>query len=91
MIKSAAAIFAGVIGLDRHASGEVSPFWANAWRLYKKIPASLVLGLMGSMVVVLSHGLVDHAFFLTDLAFAFFLIVGIAQKLWERQVDSPAA
>ncbi|MBN1992278.1 MAG: O-antigen ligase family protein [Anaerolineae bacterium] len=64
-------------------------FWANARRLYQKTAAPLVLGLMGSMVVFLSHGLVDNAYFLVDLAFTFFLTVGIIQRLGE-QVEAPA-
>jgi O-antigen ligase len=56
-------------------------FWLNAWNLYRKIPASLVLGLMGSMVVFLTHGLVDNSFFLVDLAFVFFLTMGVVQTL----------
>jgi putative inorganic carbon (HCO3(-)) transporter len=58
-------------------------FWFNAWRLYQRMPVSLVLGLMGSMVVFLSHGLVDNAYFLVDLAFTFFLTLGVVQKLAE--------
>ncbi len=59
-------------------------FWLAAWRLlYQKQPAPLILGLMGSMVVFLSHGLVDNSYFLVDLAFAFFLTVGIVQRLTE--------
>jgi hypothetical protein len=56
-------------------------FWQNAWKLYQMVPASLVLGLMGSMVVLLTHGLVDNSFFLVDLAFIFFLTAGIVQTL----------
>jgi O-antigen ligase len=58
-------------------------FWVNAWRLYQKTPRPLVLGLIGSMIVFLSHGLVDHSYFLVDLAFTFFLAVGVVQKLAE--------
>jgi putative inorganic carbon (HCO3(-)) transporter len=58
-------------------------FWANAWRLYQKTQAPLVLGLMGSMIVFLSHGLVDNSYFLVDLAFTFFLTIGVVQKLVE--------
>jgi len=57
-------------------------FWLNTWKLYRKIPSALVLGLMGSMVVFLTHGLVDNSFFLVDLAFIFFLVTGIGQTLW---------
>ncbi|GIK43257.1 MAG: hypothetical protein BroJett011_70900 [Chloroflexota bacterium] len=56
-------------------------FWRNAWRLYQKAPGPLVLGLMGNMVVFLAHGLVDNSYFLVDLAFTFFLTVGVVQGL----------
>ncbi len=59
-------------------------FWLTAWRLYKKIPEPFVLGLMGSMAVFLSHGLIDNAYFLVDLAFVFFLTAGLVQGLADR-------
>lgn len=62
-------------------------FWRTAWRLYRQQPEPLVLGLMGSMVVFLSHGLVDNAYFLVDLAFAFFLTLGLVQGLAEREQE----
>ena len=58
-------------------------FWRTAWSLYLRRPVPLILGLMGSMAVFLSHGLVDNSFFLVDLAFAFFLVMGLAQGLAE--------
>jgi O-antigen ligase len=58
-------------------------FWVNAWRLYHQLPEPFVLGLMGSMVVFLSHGLIDNAYFLVDLAFIFFLSSGLVQRLLE--------
>jgi O-antigen ligase len=58
-------------------------FWINAWRLYQKTPNPLGLGLIGSMIAFLSHGFVDNSFFLVDLAFTFFLTVGVMQKLVE--------
>ena len=54
-------------------------FWRQAWRLYQRRPTPLVLGLMGSMVVTLSHGLIDNAYFLVDLAYVFFLTMGVVQ------------
>ncbi len=55
-------------------------FWRVAWRLYRRqgtqATRALTLGLMASMVASLAHGLVDHSFFLVDLAFIFFLITG---------------
>jgi len=58
-------------------------YWRNAGQLYRRQFSPLLLGLMGSMVIFLGHGLVDNAYFLVDLAFAFFLNVGIVQRLSE--------
>jgi hypothetical protein len=66
-------------------------FWRSAWRLYRRRPEPLVLGLMGSMIIFLSHGLVDNSYFLVDLAFAFFLTVGIVQRLREQKNPEPMA
>lgn len=44
----------------------------------------LAVGLSGALVAMLAHGLVDHSFFLVDLAFTFFLILGVAVWLEER-------
>lgn len=63
-------------------------FWRNAWQLYKHRFDALTLGMIGSMVVFLGHGLVDNSYFLVDLAFAFFLIAGLVQRLVE-QVSEP--
>ena len=62
-------------------------YWHSAWRLFSREVSPLVLGLMGSMVVFLSHGLVDNSYFLVDLAFAFFLNVGLIQGLSESDVS----
>ncbi|MBP6015900.1 MAG: O-antigen ligase family protein [Candidatus Promineofilum sp.] len=43
-------------------------------------------GLSGALAAVLAHGLVDHSFFLIDLAFAFFLILGVSVWIGERQL-----
>jgi O-antigen ligase len=56
-------------------------FWLQAWHLYQRWPAPLALGLMGSMAVFLSHGLIDNSYFLVDLAFVFFLTAGLVQGL----------
>jgi len=42
---------------------------------------ALALGLMGSMVNFLAHGLVDASYFVVDLAFVFFLTLGITEWL----------
>jgi O-antigen ligase len=60
-------------------------FWRLAWPLYRRLPETgvraMTLGLMASMVATLAHGLVDNAFFLVDLAFIFFLTLGVIGKL----------
>jgi hypothetical protein len=38
----------------------------------------VAVGLAGSLAAILAHGLVDHSFFLIDLAYAFFLLLGTA-------------
>jgi hypothetical protein len=35
-------------------------------------------GLSGALAAMLVHGLVDHSFFLVDLAFGFYLLTGMA-------------
>jgi hypothetical protein len=65
-------------------------FWRAAWRLYRSQPEPLVLGLLGSMAIFVSHGLVDNSYFLVDLAFAFFLVVGLVQRLAEQHLDQPS-
>jgi O-antigen ligase len=41
-------------------------------------------GLGGALAAMLAHGLVDHSFFLVDLAFTFYLILGVAVWLSSR-------
>lgn len=38
----------------------------------------VAVGFAGSLAAMLAHGLVDHSFFLIDLSFVFFLILGVA-------------
>ena len=60
-------------------------FWSLAWRLYRRQAEGearlLILGLMASMAAALAHGLLDNSFFLVDLAFIFFLTIGVIGKL----------
>jgi O-antigen ligase len=44
----------------------------------------VVVGLAAALADMLVHGLVDHAFFLVDLAFAFYLLLGTA--VWLQEV-----
>lgn len=58
-------------------------FFRRGWHLYRSLPEGsdrlLVLGLMAGMVNFVAHGLVDNAFFLVDLAFAFMLMLALIQ------------
>ena len=61
-------------------------FWRMALPLRKlrdRDRRALALGLMGSMADLLAHGLVDHSFFLIDLAFAFCLTLALTKALSE--------
>jgi O-antigen ligase len=72
----------GVIGLAVAIWLLVS-FFRRAWKAYRRLPEGntrlLVLGLMGGMINVVAHGLVDNAFFLVDLAFALMLMLALVQ------------
>lgn len=48
----------------------------------------IAAGLAGSLAAMLAHGLVDHSLFLIDLAFVFFLILGVAVWMAERPPES---
>ncbi len=74
------AVRLGVAGLLVFGWLQVA-FWRLAWRLYQRRPLPLLLGLMGSMAATLAHGLIDNSYFLVDLAFVFFLTVGLVQGL----------
>jgi O-antigen ligase len=61
----------------------LAAFFRRAWRLYRGLPKGneqlLVVGLMAGMINFVAHGLVDNAFFLVDLAFAFMLMLALIQ------------
>ena len=59
-------------------------FWRLALPLRRLVDPerrALAIGLMGSMVSFLAHGLVDASYFVIDLAFAFFLALGVVEWL----------
>jgi O-antigen ligase len=71
--------------------------WMVAWlirllrRLGEKVTAvwqPIVIGLSAALIDILVHGLVDHSFFLVDLAFAFYLLLGTA--VWLQSHPNPA-
>ncbi len=62
-------------------------FWRTAFPL-RRYPdpdaRALAIGLMGGIADMLAHGLVDHSFFLIDLAYAFFLALAVVERLSEN-------
>lgn len=48
-------------------------------------------GLSGALAAMLAHGLVDHSFFLIDLAFTFFLLLGICVWMAERPFEDSSS
>jgi O-antigen ligase len=60
-------------------------FFSKVLRLYRQLDdrdlKALLLGLMASMVAFLAHGLIDNSYFLVDLAFVFFLTLGMITKV----------
>ncbi|MCP4422288.1 MAG: hypothetical protein GY805_37240, partial [Chloroflexi bacterium] len=48
----------------------------------------LVVGLGAALTGMLLHGLVDHSFFLVDLAFAFYLLLGTAVWLQDHESEN---
>jgi O-antigen ligase len=71
----------GIPGLVAGAWLQIG-FWRLALplrRLNDRDQRALAIGLMGAMVSFVAHGLVDASYFLIDLAYVFFLILGCAQ------------
>jgi len=80
----------GIFGLAASIWLQVA-FWRLALPLRRLEDAdnrALALGLMGGMANLVAHGLVDHSFFLIDLAFTFFLFLGLAQALASGQAPN---
>jgi O-antigen ligase len=69
-------------------------FWSGAIKIYRRLTdqtlKALLLGLMGSMLAFIVHGLIDNSFFLVDLAYTFFLSLGLVELLRSEAADSAA-
>jgi O-antigen ligase len=71
--------------------------WEAGRALYRAIRRAdaqwlpVAAGLGGSLAAMLTHGLVDHSFFLIDLAFVFYLILGVAVWLNEHALQPAPA
>ncbi len=60
--------------------------WHLPWRILARVPAEwrpVAIAVAGSIAQMLAHGMVDHSFFLVDLAFVFFLLLGLV--IWLRE------
>ena len=63
-------------------------FWRSTFTFYQKlhssnslIPLAIVIGLMGNMVNLLAHGLVDNSVYVIDLAYVFAFILALSTRL----------
>jgi O-antigen ligase len=75
----------GLLGLVV-GSGLIVGMGRQIWRALGQKGSShwpLALGLAGALTHLLLHGLVDHSLFLVDLAFSFFLLLGLSTRLGE--------
>jgi O-antigen ligase len=79
----------GIVGLAAGVWMQVA-FWRLAWGTQKRLkeidPAAraLVVGLMGGMAASVAHGMVDALYYLIDLAFLFFLMLGLVHQIGEE-------
>jgi O-antigen ligase len=78
--------FATRLGLAGLLAGFLlfASFWQTARRLPAAVPAAwrpVAIGLLGAFAHTIAHGLVDHSFFLVDLAFSFLLVLALAIRL----------
>ncbi len=84
----------GVLGVIVGAGFQIG-FWRGLWQARQHVqsdPAlfALVLGLAGSMAHGLAHGLVDVTYFSINLAFVFFLSLGMLNHLLRLAGANPA-
>jgi O-antigen ligase len=66
-------------------------FWKRAVQLYRTFKErdplmfALIVGIMGSMINLLAHGLVDNSVFVSDLSYVFVLLLGLISNI--RAID----
>jgi O-antigen ligase len=83
----------GIIGLIIFIIIQLS-FWKHAIALLQKarqhdnLIFALTVGLMGSMVDLLAHGLIDHSVFVNDLVFIFMLLLSVLVSLTCLDIDN---
>jgi O-antigen ligase len=101
--------FLSRLGLLGFAAGAAMMlgFWRTGVRVYRRLRGTggaleankmpllpLAVGLMGAVADMVAHGLVDHSFFLVDLAYVFFLALAAIQHIDKLAIEpdpSPAA
>jgi O-antigen ligase len=82
----------GIVGVFWWAAVQ-SLFWRNILRTINKEDKTifaLTVGVVGSMVNLLAHGMVDNSIFVLDLAFVFMLLLGLTvwfSKSNTRSID----
>ena len=82
----------GILGLAAGIWIQVA-FWRLAWTTQRALrqgdPESrlLAVGLMGGMAAMIAHGMVDETHFVIDLAFIFFMTLGLMHQLAGEAAD----
>jgi O-antigen ligase len=76
----------GIVGLAAGIWIQVA-FWQLSWRIQRDLRhvgtslRALAVGLMGSMAAFIAHGMVDEVHFVIDLAFIFFMTLGLMHQM----------
>jgi O-antigen ligase len=78
----------GVLGLLAGV-GLVIGYWLMVRRTMQ-VSRPVAIGCAGFLAAMLAHGLVDHSFFLVDLAFAFMLTAGVMAALSAQPSPPPS-
>jgi O-antigen ligase len=84
----------GIPGLIALVSAQVI-FWRSAWTVYQQkhdsLGRALIIGMMGSMINLLAHGLVDNSIFVNDLIYVFVILLAggsaLASNSNRRAID----
>lgn len=72
-------------------------FWKSLWQPYKislyannRFQATLIIGAMGSMTNLITHGLIDNSVYVNDLVYVFMLLIAIAANEKSLQLINDA-
>lgn len=83
--------FATRLGLAGLIAGGllITTYIRNLWRLPQQLDARwrpFAIAAAGALAQMIAHGLVDHSFFLVDLAYVFLLLLGLT--VWLQQTKT---